>query len=45
MVAVASGAASRSDWEAALAGEVTSASRQTAPARGLCLESIELDGI
>lgn len=45
MVAVASGAATRADWVSALAGQVTSASRQTAPARGLCLEEIRLPGV
>ena len=43
MVGVATGSVSHADWHAALGGEVNSASRQTAPARGLRLEGMELD--
>lgn len=40
MVAVAHGTATREDWLHALAGEVTAASQQQAPAYGLCLERV-----
>lgn len=42
MLAVASGACSERDWHAALDGRTTHASRQTAPARGLCLRWLEV---
>lgn len=43
MVCVAWGRCTPADWEGALAGHVTRASLQQAPARGLCLTSMVLD--
>lgn len=40
MVGVAVGAVTREDWLAALAGDVSEASRQQAPALGLCLHRV-----
>ena len=43
MVATAAGACTIEDWHEALRGAPTHASRQTAPARGLCLEAISIE--
>lgn len=43
VVAVARGTCAEADLERALAGEVTAAARQQAPARGLCLEAVRLE--
>lgn len=43
MVATASGACSVEAWHEALRGTPTHASRQTAPAGGLCLEALSID--
>lgn len=42
MIAVAIGACSEQDWHDALDGHPTHASRQTAPARGLCLRWLDV---
>jgi tRNA pseudouridine38-40 synthase len=44
MVAVARGGLSMAAWRAALAGEVSEAGRQQAPAHGLCLSGMVLEG-
>lgn len=43
MVATATGTTSTAQWRAALAGEVTPAAQQQAPACGLCLEHVHYD--
>lgn len=43
MIATATGACSPADWTAALHGRPSHASRQTAPAHGLCLAAIQAD--
>ena len=40
MVAVGRGGCTLADWRRALDGAVTDASRQQAPAHGLCLEAV-----